>query len=41
MRGVVEFDVEILAGFLAKLSDFDVDMNQVVVDSGILKGQFG
>lgn len=36
--GPREFDLEVLAGFLSKLSEFDARMNQVVVDSGILQG---
>lgn len=37
-EGSAEHDVEVLAGFLAKLSAFDTSMNQVVVDAGVLAG---
>jgi hypothetical protein len=34
-----EFDGELLTGFLERLSDFDTQMNQVVVDAGVLAGE--
>ena len=43
-RGVgkqVEFDGEQLTGFVEKLSEFDTQMNQVVVEAGVLAGKWG
>jgi hypothetical protein len=38
IKGNRNYDLEIAGGFLMHLSDFDKEMNQVVVESGILKG---
>lgn len=38
-QGSRPFDEQGLRGFCEQLSDFDVEMNQVVIDAGALKGE--